>query len=411
MINIDTALKFNLLGAAARSHDTYHVKNKIIHLVMTCAYWGSLPDILEQDNLNSKILNKVLIIKIVNSWDEDICYEHQSENKNALIYIFSVGYIISNLNKENALEILLEDLFGSRNLPEKIIFDKGHKDYYNKNRYNHGNVFFIFENLHWYNVKHLFNMMGISISGGSINKRHLLSVTQLNLFKFFMILKINLLGMFNTTTNIYLNKALYKAIQSRDFFYSKDKNLITYDLFFQTLEEFHGTLTELYILYNYISQRLKIELNKELNNDVSSPGEQNLNSPYSSEEIISKYRDMESKLKSLCLDCFKYETYMLELWKGINNINDNNDFNENDLLISGMTSNLELLQKSEKVSNLIPFLDLLIALYSSLYHRRQNLIYTKNYDNYINLIINQKLPSPKGSGYDVRNLFQSENTE
>lgn len=416
MINIDTALKFNLLGAVARSHDAYHVKNKIIHLVMTCAYWGSLPDIFEHDNfiLNKKISNKILIIKIINSWDVNICYEYISKDKNVVICTFSVGYIINNLNNKNKLEFLLEELFGSRNLYKKINFNNAHNDYHKRFRYNHGDVFFIFENLHWYNVKHLFNMMGISISGGSINKRHLLSVTQLNLFRFFLILKVNIDGMFYTTTNIYLNNSLYKTIQSREFFYSEDKNLIIYQLFFQTLEEFHGTLTELRILYNYINQRLRIELDKELNNEASSPGEQILNSPaatqHSSEEIISKYRDMESKLKSLCFDSFRFETFMFELWKSINYIRNDNDFDVTDLLISGITSNLQLTHKSEKVSNLIPYLDLLIAFYSSLYDRRQKLIY-KNFDNYVNLVINQKLPSLKGSGYDISSLFENENTK
>jgi hypothetical protein len=145
-----------------------HVKNKIIHLVMTCTYCGSLPDLFAPGYFNKEIVEKALLIKIVNSWDKDICYEFEQINDNTMIFTYSIGYIINNLGKKNNLLILLEQIFGSRNLSHKIILDKSNLLYYSKFKYNQGDVYFIFENLHWYNIKHLFNMMGINISGVAV---------------------------------------------------------------------------------------------------------------------------------------------------------------------------------------------------------------------------------------------------
>lgn len=412
MTTIDKALKFNLIGTMARSHDSYHVENNIIHLVMSSTYCGPLPNLFEQDFLNLKFIHKALIIKIINSWDKDLYYGYEDINDKTVIFTCSVGYIISNLGKNNQLEILLEHLFGSRTLYRKIKLNKNHKDLNNKFSVYQGNVFFIFENLHWYNIKHIFNMMGISISGGSISKRHLLSVTQLNLIRFLSMLRFNIGDMFKTTTNISLKRNLYKAIQNREYNYGEDKNLIIYHLFFQILDELQGTITELLSIFYLIEHNLDIEL-KKLNSDVSSSssGEQNLNSAASSEDVISEYKNMQSDIASVCDVCNKYRAYMLELWTKLNYLEYNYYFNENDLLISGITSNFEQSQESKDVSNLVPYLDLLIVLYSSMYKRRQNLILNSNYTKYINLLINQKLPYPKGGNFDISHKFNDENID
>jgi hypothetical protein len=409
MSTMNTAVKFNLLGTMARSHDTYHVKNQIIHLVMTCTYCGSLGDLFDPDQINSNTTDKALLIKIVNSFDTDICDEFEEINDNTVMCTYSVGYITKNIGKHNKLLILLEQLYGSRNLPQKLIIDRSNLTFYKKDEFNQGNVFFIFENLHWFNIKHLFNMIGISISGGSINKRHLLSVTQLNLFKFFLMLKLDIKYMWRTTTNIYLKRNLYKTIQKGDVHNSENLNLIMYHLFFQSIEELHAILTELLIIIHYITYKGNLEIQKESNSDVSFSTfeEQYLNSPNFRNDETEEYMDMLVKLGYLCKVYSNYRDYLLKLWEKINHLDYSCDFNENDLLVSGIISNKELAHKFEAVSILRPYLDLLIDLYSNLYKRRQNLILNKDYTNYVNLLVNQKLPSSWGNTYDISNFVEN----
>jgi hypothetical protein len=227
--------------------------------------------------------------------------------------------------------------------------------------------------------------------------------------------------MWKTTTNIYLKRNLYKTIQKGDIINSENKNLIMYHLFFQSLEELHGTTTELLIIMYYITYKREISLaakaarqgattKKELKSDVffSSSDVQNSAQPLTdNDNNTNEFTDMLSRLGFLCEVYTKYRDYMLKLWEKINNLDYNYDFDENDLLVSGIISNKELAYKFNNVSNLNLYLDLLLDLYSNLYKRRQNLILNNDYTNYVSLIINQKLPSPKGYTYDISYLFKN----
>lgn len=300
------------------------------------------------------------------------------------------------------------NLFGSRYHYRKSALQKDSMPYYNLSKYKQGDVFFIFENLHLYNIKHILNKMNINISGGSLTQRHLWSFTQVNLFKILTLLKFTFDDMLKLTEKSKFRKNLYREIQYKIQSYS-DK--LIRELVFQTIEELLGTSTELAILLKF----LEIEI-KNLNNQASSSNgpltttrlspSTTLNPPKNSiesiEDKIKQYQIMESDLNSINIIYVKYIYYIGEYWESL--VAKNKAY-KSDLRDSEPTS---YFAAEQMVSfEFEPFLKLLISLYSCLYERRQNLIFNNNYYNYIKLIIDQKLPSAQGPGFDVRKIFES----
>jgi hypothetical protein len=92
----------------ARSLDSYHIKNNIIHLIVSGIYCDALPPLSDFSHKVFKSGDKVLIIHIVNSWDITLCTEHQELTNNIVLYTYSIGYIISVIgtDKTNNLEKL-----------------------------------------------------------------------------------------------------------------------------------------------------------------------------------------------------------------------------------------------------------------------------------------------------------------
>ena len=82
----------------------------------------------------------------------------------------------------------------------KNINDLNVLNFFLKDNMNNYNIIFIFEGLIWSNILFLFNLLGITIYGGSNTRRHLLSTVQLSLVKF-----LELITNFNIDLKIIYN--------------------------------------------------------------------------------------------------------------------------------------------------------------------------------------------------------------
>ena len=93
---------------------------------------------------------------------------------------------ILNSDENNEIDPkLLNKLRGQKVFKE--IIDSLLSDYQNFDKIKNINLnqyFFIFENLNWFTVQLIFKNLNIVLSGGTLNKRHIVSTTQFNLIKF-----------------------------------------------------------------------------------------------------------------------------------------------------------------------------------------------------------------------------------
>lgn len=444
---LDKSMKFNLLGTMSRSYDTFHIENQIIHLVMTCTYWGNLDNRFIDSNLNTKNLKKILFIKIIDSLDTDICYEFETINDNTQICTYSVGYILNNIGAaeaDNKLLLLLVNIFGNKIVDRKpTLSNPNFNNLYNCD-YPQGNVYFIFENLHWFNVKHIFNMMGITISGGTISNRHLLSITQLNLMRMLFILNFGLSAMWQANKNNYLKRNLYNTIK-RGYTRSGSAvhpNVILYHLFFQSLEELHSSNTELLILIQFILYYKKIELkaskatqsqevltscsnaaaseatnvasnfitscSKAAASEATSLAQlQYLKSSNSGEDINQEYLEILKIMMYLHQVYSNYIVFLDHLWDKFEFIGYDYNFEVDNLFEHGRILDTEEAYRFESISNLNSYSNFLIDLYTNLFNRRKNLVLNNDYTKYVNSIFDQKLPSSKGNNYDLSAILDN----
>lgn len=305
--------KFNFVASMARSHDSFHMKNQIIHLILSGIITGPLPPLEDLNppfafDFNSS--DKILLIKIVNVWGRLICNEGEQINEFITVNTYSLGYLFKNKNNLKNLERTFEQVFGKRDSIRETTGLNNYDVISKISKYKQGNVFFIFENLHWYNIKHLFNFTIISISGGSQSKRHLLSVTQFNLINFITMIDSSPQNILSLTEKTFLSNNISKELKKGKKYYN-DKFICL--LYSETMDELIGSITEIEILVRFLEAEINNLLVAYATSDVSSSAgfatssvrynedKKNKNTAISDEDKITKYKNMISDLNSIKL--------------------------------------------------------------------------------------------------------------
>jgi hypothetical protein len=166
-----------------RSFDKYHNSNNRMHLISsvvflpkaiitddTSVYFTDFWDLLSSSRTYSDQINNIVVVienSIVNDGKN---YKLYIERENLNVYVIGLDDLCAQLKIiDNGSGILVE-LFGSLSLKNKDLELCGK------------NCLFIFEDICWSNVVLKFKLNGIDISGGSLNKRHILSTVHFSLF-------------------------------------------------------------------------------------------------------------------------------------------------------------------------------------------------------------------------------------
>lgn len=177
---------FYLFANFARSFDKFHVNNETNHLVSSIFYTEDL----KADNIKNLTLDKDKILNVIYIGDFDINHLniHKTQD-NINIFLIPNIYLMKeflNSNDKNNLNQTLLNTLRDKNMFKEII--ELLLDDYNQldkiKNINLNQYIFIFENLNWFTVQLLFKNWNITLSGGTLNKRHIVSTTQFNLIKF-----------------------------------------------------------------------------------------------------------------------------------------------------------------------------------------------------------------------------------
>ena len=162
-------------------------------------------------------LENIAIFKVV----KDIKYSYFKQDEN-IFYISSylfLGFLLDNKSSDFITENLLDKIFkGNLGASASEYLDRFYKI-----------SFFIFENLSWSDLQIFHRRRLVQISGGSINRRHLLSTLQYWLSKHLIDLNYTVDAIYNSTKvlkNIVYDKSVYDW-QSLQYDYIK---IIVYTL-------------------------------------------------------------------------------------------------------------------------------------------------------------------------------------
>ena len=188
--------RFYLLGCFTRSSDSYHKSVSLLHLVASTFYTTKL----NWGDIISKYYGRddVIIVKV----SRNIKTPYLDIDKNIfstnLYYLF--GYILNSSNVEFDANNLIDILFKNRNAEDQRLFiDRFYKL-----------GLFIFEDITWEDLRLLYRSRRIQISGGTQNRRHLISTLQYRLVKHLIELNYN-------TDDIFNSKNILKNIKLEEF--------------------------------------------------------------------------------------------------------------------------------------------------------------------------------------------------
>lgn len=193
---------FYLLATFNRSFDEYHVSNKRIHLVSSVFQTDYFDistyfkNIGKNPNISTKIIIRVVSLNsnLEKTGPALNIIEHK-EYKTIEVQVTFTHLIsmVKNDYSTKTFDSVILELVGDTSLTMK-----------NKET-NHilNNTLFVFENSDWFTVQLLFKMVNISISGGSITKRHLISTSNYNLIWFLMFFKYNLFNIYTSFSKKY----------------------------------------------------------------------------------------------------------------------------------------------------------------------------------------------------------------
>ena len=204
-------------------------------------------------------------------------------------------------------------------------------NFFLKDNMNNYNIIFIFEGLIWSNILFLFNLLGITIYGGSNTRRHLLSTVQLSLVKF-----LELITNFNIDPKIIYNS--FNNLSDLNSKYDKNLiNIINNCLLNNTkvIETFK--FSENYEFYLKLNLLLKIILellnsiknleilinnNLELNNNILNDKKQiekYTNSNYSHKFSSKKIRNATKRIINYNEQIYNNKNDIIEIEKNIKN--------------------------------------------------------------------------------------------
>lgn len=166
-----------------RSFDKYHNSNNRMHLISSVVflpkailtdnisvYFKNFWDLLNSNRAYPDQINKIIIVSEDSVISDGKNYKLYNERENVNVYVIGLDDLCAQLKIiDNGSGILVE-LFGSLSLKNKDL------ELFGKS------CLFIFEEICWSNVVLKFKLNGIDISGGTLNKRHILSTVQFTLF-------------------------------------------------------------------------------------------------------------------------------------------------------------------------------------------------------------------------------------
>lgn len=316
---------------------------KIIASILQYPYEININEIkiiIEKLNKNTNFFfNSKFIVIHLCSWDDNL-------EGNLLLNLNNFKYIKFNifrfikifLNNENNKNI--NELFMFKHLIEKCITNKiefknindlNVLNFFLKDNMNNYNIIFIFEGLIWSNILFLFNLLGITIYGGSNTRRHLLSTVQLSLVKF-----LELITNFNIDPKIIYNS--FNNLSDLNSKYDKNLiNIINNCLLNNTkvIETFK--FSENYEFYLKLNLLLKIILellnsiknleilinnNLELNNNILNDKKQiekYTNSNYSHKFSSKKIRNATKRIINYNEQIYNNKNDIIEIEKNIKN--------------------------------------------------------------------------------------------
>lgn len=221
---------FYLIANFARSFDKFHIHNNTNHLVSSIFYTEDL----KADNLKNLTLDKDKILNVIYIDNLDINHLNIYKTQdNINIFLIPNIYLMKeflNSNDKNNINQTLLNTLRDKNMFKEII--ELLLDDYNQldkiKNINLNQYIFIFKNLNWFTLQLIFKNWNITLSGGTLNKRHIVSTTQFNLIKFLISLDFKDKDFFNSFKYGTKNYESIKEIsfKGESLILHMDKNLI-----------------------------------------------------------------------------------------------------------------------------------------------------------------------------------------
>ena len=219
---------FYLIANFARSFDIFHYNSNKPHLVSSIFYTEEL----NREKLENLPLEKDRNLNIIYIKDSDINNLSLTKPRDHIniIEIPKIYLLKEILNSDENNEIdpkLLNKLRGQKVFKE--IIDSLLSDYQNFDKIKNINLnqyFFIFENLNWFTVQLIFKNLNIVLSGGTLNKRHIVSTTNFNLIKFLISLDFKDKDIYNSFSHFYKYESSKEINLNKNQILNMDKALM-----------------------------------------------------------------------------------------------------------------------------------------------------------------------------------------
>lgn len=370
-------VNYYLIASIARSFDESQSKNFMPHLIMSVFY--SQFDV-SISNLEHRNVKSFMVIRILDSLDEVCTKNTLTENNRDIVeYNFSLGYLIT-LEGIKEFKFFIQSIIGSHISQSKkaarepslgnpylsIPIDK----YILKNKLI--NVLFNFENLQWFNVKHLFNLINVRVSGGSITRRHFLSTTEFNLISSLLSLGLKHKDIYQNILYINNHKDMISHLKSEG---SKDYYGSYRWLTLTLLNELDDSIKEIFLLKAFLDREIF-----------------NLNTQKSKIEV--EIKNLELSAAAANPNNERYKGILGENVKSLNNIiNKINVFESNKSVLNSLFESMK--KDFSLVEQCSLSFDTVYSLYMYIFNRRQTLkkVSQNNLYFYINKLIDLQ---PKG---------------
>lgn len=275
-------VKSHIYVCLARSFDTGVVKDRIshgTHLVCStyCTNNYLKPYSFLDEEIGYKLKQKKIILKISNS--EELLHERIDFINKGVDYnnkIYEGEYL--DVYNVNILELLYN--YNDTKTLSYLVEIVGHIDSIRKDSNAESEVFlsdmiFHFENFSWFSILIIFKLFKVQLSGGSNNRRHILSSVHHNLSTFLFLNGItDCKSIYDSFKNPILQ--INSKIISKPDLYSIDLN------YESNLTNNNENLTEKLILSDkkilsfYLINQIKFNLNKIKNNVTNNKGVSNI---------------------------------------------------------------------------------------------------------------------------------------
>ena len=219
---------FYLIANFARSFDKFHIHNNTNHLVSSIFYTEDL----KADNLKNLTLDKDKILNVIYIDNLDINHLNIYKTQdNINIFLIPNIYLMKeflNSNDKNNINQTLLNTLRDKNMFKEII-ELLLADYNQLDKINNINLnqyIFIFKNLNWFTLQLIFKNWNITLSGGTLNKRHIVSTTNFNLIKFLISLDFKDKDIYNSFSHFYKYESSKEINLNKNQILNMDKALM-----------------------------------------------------------------------------------------------------------------------------------------------------------------------------------------